>query len=351
MPPPSARPLTLVIGGYDPIVTCFAAPLSCTAPALTLLSSSDCGVHPSYLAVSPCGARAYAVQETPAGSVTALLRCPETGALIRINTCSSGGDDPCHISVSPCGRWVLVSNYSSGSLALLAVRPDGGLEPHAVLSPGANTHQAVFAEGGRVVHVACLGSDAVRTYALDAEAGVLTLTSSASLAPGAGPRHLVLSPCGTAAYVLNELDMSLATFSVERPSGRLVGPLAVVSTLPPGLSARAGWSCAHVLLSRDGRTLIASNRGHDSLCVWRLRAAGDTQVAEAPASWETAGGVLGLPRDFALSPEGSLLAVASQSGDSVTLLALDEATSALKVGTTHALPGGRGRRPCFVGWW
>lgn len=343
----AAAPLIL-LSGYCPVVT--ACALDVATGALTVVATSEGGDNPSYMAISPDGTRAYAVNETPAGRVSAFEFDAATGALKRINDVPSEGDDPCHVAVHPSGRFVLVANYSSGTLTALAVRPeDGGLAPLWSVSPGKNAHEARFSACGGRLYVPCLGSDAVLQYAFDAATGAIAplagAPASAPLATGAGPRHMAFSPDGAIAYVLNELDSTLTSFAVCAATGALEAP-QTLSTLPPGAAA-AGNSTAHVVVSPDGRLVIASNRGHNSLAVFTTAGASDG-ARLAPAAWETGGGDVCVPRDFALSPCGQLLVVANKATDSVTTFRVDASTGALAKLATTVLPAGRA--PTFVGW-
>lgn len=347
-----ASPLPLLlISGYGPRVAAFR--VDPRTGALTPAASSECGVNPSYAAFSPDGRTAYVVSETASGAVGAFAVAASTGALARVgDAVPAEGDDPCHVSVSPCGRWVAVSNYTSGSLTLLRVTPGGGLAPHWTSSPGRNAHQAVW-HGGRL-YAPFLGSDAVLQYRLDAEAGALAPlpgAPAAALPPGAGPRHLAFAPDGGAAFVLNELGCTLTSFAVDPATGGLVEP-ATVSTLPPGVAVAPGYSTAHVVVSPDGRFVVASNRGHNSLAVFAVGAPppGSRTPSLEPVCWEDGGGDVAVPRDFALSPDpaGALVVVANQAADSVTVFARDAASGRLAKLATTPLPAGS--KPCFVGW-
>ena len=46
-----------------------------------------------------------------------------------LNTVSSGGAGPAHLSIHPSGRFVLAANYFGGSVAVLPVLADGSLGP------------------------------------------------------------------------------------------------------------------------------------------------------------------------------------------------------------------------------
>ncbi|MBS7627251.1 beta-propeller fold lactonase family protein, partial [Candidatus Bathyarchaeota archaeon] len=90
-------------------------------------------INPSYLVIDPQGPNLYAVNEVrdflgkPGGGVTAFSIDPETGSLRFLNHQVSGGAHPCYISMDYRGRFLLVANYSGGSVSVIARREDGGL--------------------------------------------------------------------------------------------------------------------------------------------------------------------------------------------------------------------------------
>jgi 6-phosphogluconolactonase len=88
---------------------------------------------PSWIALDPRRRFLYAVNEIEDfggarhGSVTAYAIASGSGELTQINAVSSQGAGPAQCSVHPSGRFVFVSNYGTGNVAVLPVQPNGGL--------------------------------------------------------------------------------------------------------------------------------------------------------------------------------------------------------------------------------
>lgn len=302
-------------------------------------------VNPSFLAVNPEGRNLYAVAESPAaGSVVAYARDPETGTLRELNRRSSQGIGPCHLSVDASGRYVLVANYGSGSIAALPIGPDGSLDeaPGSVQHEGSSVnperqegphaHMIAPSPDGRYVYATDLGADRIFGYRLDPATGQLLPVAGAGAVaePGAGPRHFAFSPDGATVYVINELGFTVTRYAYDPDSGRLA-PLQSVPTLPPGFDE---WNlCAHVAVSPDGRFMYGSNRGHDSIATWAV--AGDgalTFLRHVPAGGKT-------PRNFTLDPSGAWLLVANQDSDTVVVMRRDVETGLPEEpGTAHDVP-------------
>lgn len=295
-------------------------------------------VNPSFLALSPDRRFLYAVSEgagmtfngKPSGMVNAYAIHPGTGILKLINSAASGGRGPCHLTVSPDGKAVLVANYSEGTVALLPVQSDGGVgEPvsvdqHTGKSVHPSRQKAPYAHSinttadGRFAFAADLGTDKIYTYRIDA--GLLSPVSTVALDPGSGPRHLALSADNRRAYVINELSNTITTFALDAQTGAL-SALQTVSTLPAGFTAG---TTAEVVVHPGGRFVYGSNRGHDSIAMFKVDpAAGKlTPVEHVSTQGRT-------PRNFSISPDGRWLIAANQDGDSLVVYAVDPATGKL----------------------
>ncbi len=300
-------------------------------------------VNPSFLALSPNRRHLYAVGEggganfngKPSGTVSAYSVNPTDGSLAMINTTVSAGSAPCHISVTPDGANALVANYSSGTVTLLPVRSDGGLDGpsyvdqhegksvHPSRQKGPYAHSINPSADGRFAFAANLGTDKVYTYRVDPTTHTLAPAepASVSLEPGSGPRHLAISPDGRHAYVINELANTLTTFALDADTGALK-PLQTVPTLPADFTAQS--TTAEVVVHPSGRFVYGSNRGHDSIAVFK--ADPETGTLTAVEHVSTGGRT---PRNFALDPSGRWLLAANQDSDSVVVFAVDSSTGRL----------------------
>lgn len=292
---------------------------------------------PSFLAVHPTGHFLYAVNEVntfggqAVGSVSAFAVDRRTGLLKALNQQSSQGAGPAHLIVDREGRNVLVANYGGGSVAVLPLGKDGKLksasamvqhtgssvnpqrqkEPHA--------HAIVLDPSNRFAYVADLGLDRVLVYQFDGRNGLLTLNSppSASVKPGAGPRHLAIHPTGRYAYVINEMNCTITAFTNDTEKGEL-REAQTISTLPAGQAMQSGFSGAELEVHPSGKFLYASNRGHDSIAVFAIdqNTGRLTYVENKPTQGST-------PRGFGIDPDGGYLLAGNQRSDSVVVFRID----------------------------
>lgn len=309
--------------------------LDMASGALTYLSTCTGIANPSYVVLDAQGHHLYCVEETAEGQVHAFSVDAATGALTPLNHHPSHGAEPCHLSLDRQGRWVLVANYSSGSIAVLPIQADGSLGPATEhvqhrggsVNPdrqeGPHAHWIYTDPANRFVLAVDLGLDAVLRYELDQANGTLRRieTVACTLSSGSGPRHLVFRPDGRFAYLLNELSSTLSAYAYDANTGEL-RPLQSLSTLPPGFSG-TNWTSA-VRVSPSGRFVYASNRGHDSIAIFASDPATGylSLVGHEPTQGKT-------PRDFNLDPTGTFLLAANQDSDSIVTFRVDGETGRL----------------------
>jgi 6-phosphogluconolactonase len=288
--------------------------------APTVDSWSKAVADPSWVEPSADGRLLYAVTEsTPAGKVSA-LRLDEQGRPTLLGSQPTGGG-PCHIQIHPGGRHLLVANYDGGSVQVFPILSSGGIGPASDTrkhtgKAASHAHQTVTDPTGHYVLAVDLGLDAVIGYEFDTAAGKLKEAFRTAFKAKSGPRHLAFHPNGTHAYVVGELDSTVAVCTWK--DGRLTTG-AVLSTRP-----KAGGGTnnpAAIAVSRDGRHVYVSNRGDDTVAVFTVGADGSgLTLAGAPSG----GGKQ--PRDLALDPTGTRVYLANEGSGEVTWLALDPAT-------------------------
>jgi 6-phosphogluconolactonase len=295
---------------------------------------------PSFLTRSSDGRFVFAVNEISSfggersGSVTSFAVDRATSKLTAINTESTRGAAPCHLMLDRTGRFLAVANYSSGSFAILPVGADGRLAPVSSLvanegsgpnrqrQEGAHAHMVRFDPENRFLYGADLGLDRVFVYHFDPSSGkpVANNPPSASVAPGAGPRHVAFHPNGHFAYVINELASTITAFGWNPAAGTLT-PMGTVSTLPAGFAGNN--STAEIAVHPNGKFVYGSNRGHDSIAVFSVAESGGLQFVEAVS---TRGRT---PRNFELDPTGRWLLAANQDSNTVAVFRIDATTGKL----------------------
>ena len=295
----------------------------------------------SFLAVEPGERFLYAVNEltqykgASSGAVTSFRVDRTTGKLSAINEVASRGADPCYISLDKTGKYVLVANYTGGSVAVFPVRKDGGLGDATAFvqhvgsgknparQEGPHAHWIETTPDNRFALVADLGLDGILVYRFDANRGTLTPNDPplTKVEAGAGPRHVAFHPNGKVLYVIDELASTVTVFSFD-PSKGTLHSLQSLSTLP--LEFTGNNDTAEIHVHPNGKFLYASNRGHDSIAVFSIDQM--TGKVSLTGSFSTQGKS---PRNFELDPTGTRLLVANQDRGNIVIFNVDETTGHL----------------------
>jgi 6-phosphogluconolactonase len=297
--------------------------------------------NPSWVALHPNGRFLYAVNEignykSPNnGGVSAFSIDRATGKLTFLNEVASRGADPCYITVDQTGKYVLVANYTGGSVAVFPVLADGKLgEASAFMQhtghgtnperqEGPHAHSIDLSPDNRFAMVDDLGLDELLVYKFDSGKGSLTPNDPpfAKLDAGAGPRHFVLRPDGKYAYVIAEMGHTVTVFSNDAASGKLQ-LLQTVTTLPKDFIGRN--DDAEIRVHPSGKFLYASNRGDDSIAVYAIDQSKGTLT---PVGSVHTGGKE--PRNFEIDPTGALLFAANQKSDNIVVFRIDAKAGSL----------------------
>lgn len=305
--------------------------------------------QPSFLALHPSRPLLYAVNETsefagqPGGSITAFSINHDDGSLTEINREAAHGSAPCHLIVDHSGRNVLVANYTSGTVAVLPINDDGSLAPASCVvqhegssvnpqrQEGPHAHSINLDASGQFAFVCDLGLDKVLVYRYDAERGQLTAHEppSTSVPPGGGPRHFAFHPSGRFAYTNLEITSAVHAFRYHPQTAVLYG-FQTISTVPEDVIP-PNQSTAEIQVHPSGRFVYCSNRGHDSIAVYRIdETSGElTYLENEPTHGQ-------MPRNFGIDPSGRFLLAANQDTDNVVVLAIDPDTGLLSF-TGHSI--------------
>lgn len=301
---------------------------------------------PSFLAIHPTGKFLYAVGEVSAvdgkkgGGVHAFGLDAATGKLTPLNSASPVGPGPCHVAVNPAGNMITVANYGGGSTVLYKLEPDGKIGAQAAFiqhGPGSSAtgnrqkdphaHCGVFDKSGNYSMTVDLGMDKVKVFKIDAAAGKVDDDAAAdiTLPPGSGPRHIAIAPDGKIAYVCGEIDSTVNVVELDLAGGGS----KTVQSLPTIPAKDPKNSTAEIVLAPSGKFVYVSNRGHNSIAVFKV---GDDRKLT------TVGHITGdikIPRNFNIDPTGKYMLIASQDSDKIGVWELDPATGLGKeTGTT-----------------
>ncbi len=303
------------------------------------VSNTDSVSNPSFVIVSGNENYLYAVNETNGtnpGRVSAFSFNKNNGSVKLLNSELTGGDDPCHLALSNDNKWLVVANYTGGSVSVFPVKNDGTVEPYTQLikdsgsginkerQEKAHVHEAIFSPDYKYVLTPDLGIDKVIIYKFNPSLKQPLTPSDSSYIQtpaGSGPRHITFHPRKKFAYLINELTGNVIAYSYRQDR---FTELQQIVTHPEDFNGAPG--SAEIVVSPDGKNLYVSNRGEENtITIFSI------DPLTGKLSLKGYQSTLGkAPRNFIIDPTGNYLLVANQDSDNIVIFKINKQTGLLK---------------------
>ena len=274
-------------------------------------------------------------------------------------------ETPCHVALSPDESIMSVAVYWSGIYGVMALDercatlgrdacpqasadgtecrpylttaalPNDAVGPRKDRQQKAFAHQTFYTPDGKLMGVCDLGCDRVNFYDYKKPGGLDKPVISLKADPGDGPRHAIFSNDGKFLFVVNELSSTVTSYKVEPPTSPLTNssthqlpPFTRIgkwSMLPEGCSLKPiDTKAAAIKLTADGKILMASNRGHDSIAFYAVNDDGTLtlkNVAKLTGKF---------PRDFELMPGEKFMVVGHKMSNEIQVYAFNREKCELK---------------------
>tara|TARA_B100000401_G_scaffold436047_1_gene378829 strand:+ start:132 stop:1229 length:1098 start_codon:yes stop_codon:yes gene_type:complete len=310
-------------------------------------STKDVDVtNPSFVHVSSSKKYLYSVSEVTSertGSVTSFEIDEKNGGLKFINKQPTKGTGPCHINSDPSDSVLITANYAGGSVSVFPINDDGSIselsdfKQHEGSSINKNRQEAAHAhsvsidQSGRYAYVCDLGLDKIFKYEINYETNTLSLdeNSITNVMPGSGPRHFAFHPNKEKVFVINELGGSISSYDLGNDGS--LNLIEAVNTLPDNYNGDS-WT-ADIHTSIDGKYVYGSNRGHDSIAIFKFEESTNNliSIGHHSSMGET-------PRNFSPSPDGKFLFVANQDTSNIATLKINDDGSLSDTGYNLDIP-------------
>jgi 6-phosphogluconolactonase len=297
---------------------------------ISIVDSTVHAMAPGYLAISPNKKNLYAVSGD--NKITAF----SIGAdkkLTPLNSQSSEGANPCHVSIHPSGKMAFLANYSGGNISAYTLKSDGSLNPPSYTEQytgsgpnekrqeKAHAHYVASSPDGKYVYAADLGTDKIMNYTVDVSSGKLSPNPAQpffSVKPGSGPRHFAIGNSGKSLFLLNELSATVTACKIEKNG--VISEIKTYETIPAGLTGNIS---AAVHIHPNGKFIYVSNRGHNSITGFKILPNGELELIEEITL------AISIPRDFNIDPSGKFMVIGNQDKNNLTVYNVDARTGKL----------------------
>ena len=240
------------------------------------------------------------------------------------------GKSPCHLCVTDktyklFKNLIFVANYSEGSLSIFETGISGkivqscqsihhfGKSVNRLRQDSSHIHFAAMTPDDEYLAVCDLGLDKVFLYPYSERKGISTNAGFINCPPGSGPRHMVILN-KYLAYVLTEMGNTVLVYNYFDSFEWGEELLQEISTLPPDFTGQSTAAAIHI--SPDWEYLGASNRGHDSIAIFKIQDDCKLDFLSHIMTGKE-------PRDFRFSPDSRWIISANQNDDSVTVYKIE----------------------------
>jgi 6-phosphogluconolactonase len=291
---------------------------------------------PAAFASLPFGKTLVALDEK-AATLVAYDVDPASGALHAAVRGASGGSRPGRTIIDRSGKYILVTNQASASVAVLAVGPGARLSSPNLFPAGAGAFGLALHPSNTVAFVANAKAGTLSQLTFNEGTGALTakLGAAIGLPWGSGPKLVICHPRGRWIYVLNDSNntvsvhafddrmgtVSRLAFQVVAAAGEANADKATADKASAG-KATAGKSHARELvLGPSGHFLYVLDGARDVVTTFAVddETGGLSEAGQAPSGGT---GAVGL----AVDPSGQFLVVVHQNSRHVAVFRLDGKT-------------------------
>lgn len=278
--------------------------------------------NPSFLTLDLEHNLGYAVSEKEEGELVSFKI--NGNELDIVNKVHTHGSSPCYVEKNE--NFLFTVNYMGGNISTYPILENGeiGEAVDTIMYEGSSVdserqesshpHTIVKDPLSPYLFVTNLGTDHIHLLKQNEETGKFIEAASVKTKPGMGPRHIAFHPNEPFVYVSGELDGTIAIYRWNREQSDLKH-INTISTLPSDFNEEN--TVAEIKVTRSGKTLYCSNRGHDSLAVFKIEEDGQLNLLQH-ASTEGSG-----PRHFTILPTEDYLFVGNQYSDNVHVFKLD----------------------------
>lgn len=283
-------------------------------------------VNPSFLCFDNTGRFLYTIHGD-FSEISSFAVDEKSGKIRYLNTVSTGGTNPVHLSVDRTNRWIFVANLQTGTVAVIPRKDDGTLcelkELYTI--PGkeegtvSHPHQVTQDPDGKYLIVSCQGRKQgfgqVDVFRINSEEGLLEKTDTVRSREIAEPRHFVFGKNRIWCYGVNEKDYSITYYHFNSEEGTLEAK-QILPTLPDTYTGD-GWASG-IVMCEDGKHVVVSNRKHDSITSFAIDQ--ETGMLTFCDCIKTGGGQ---PRFISLDEKKQAIVAANETTDTISFFTID----------------------------
>ncbi|MDO4230023.1 MAG: lactonase family protein [Capnocytophaga sp.] len=272
--------------------------------------------NPSYLAVSPDEKTFFAVSENGQedSEILSFALDKKAGKITFISRQNTHGGAPCYVLYDADNKNVMTANYVGGNISVFPVKENGILgeiSQNIGFSLHSHLHSVLASPKGKRIFATDLGADRLYSFRIVNNSLQRVENEDIIFEKGTGPRHFAFSNNGKYLYVLGELSREIIVFK------HIKNQFIRLQTIETD-RFKEGKGAADIHISNDGKFLYASNRlVNDGIAIFSIQKSGKLRKIGYQHTKKH-------PRNFAVSPDGKYMLVASRDENSVQVFEIQK---------------------------
>lgn len=243
--------------------------------ALTAISGSPftVGVAPEFLTTDTAGKFLF-VSNSTSGTISVFAIDPTSGVLTAVAgspftavACSTASAHRLKPFVHPNGAFLYLPDCVANSVRVFSIGSNGALSPlGSFLTGGLDPITVQGDPNGKFLYAVNFGSNDISAFTINSTTGALTAVPNSPFAAGTMPTNIAVNPGGSFAYVANSGGNSVIEYAVNTTTGALT--FGSSFTVAPGLSPE------FLVVDPSGAWLFVANHGSDNISAFAIQSDG-----------------------------------------------------------------------------
>ena len=281
--------------------------------------------NPSYLCMDKTHNYLYAVHGDQTHA-SALKIDHESGCLSLINTVDIHGQNPVYLIPDKSNQFILISCLGTENIVAVRRNSDGSLGnvafnyhlpgaeegknscPHQIFYDRHEKYLIVSAKGGRDITTGA--KTGINVFTFSPEEGFLPVFTLGGRNLDEC-RHVAVHPNNRFVYQVNERRNVVISYLLNEETGEMI-PFQTSQTLPDNCADPKLILASGIDITKDGRYLYVSNRGHDSVALFEA-----DPISGKLSSLGFVPSMGDFPRFLGIDPESRFLYVANERSDNI----------------------------------
>ena len=252
----------------------------------------------------------------------------ELNKLTFINKVSSSGSCPCHIEISNKNKMIFISNYMDGYFTACKLQENGMigtlLIKEIIKDNKSHMHCSKLFNDEKNLITVDLGTNTITVYSIDINH--IQKITSLELPENTQPRHIAIY--NNTIFLITEKSCMIYFLKFKNNKLQILNKISI---FPDNYIKKDSNTGAAIKISKDGKFIYLSIRGHNSISVFKYENKNIKFIQNISLQGQT-------PRDIEIDKTQNYLFVACQDSDEIEILKRNIGTGKLEYINSFKVP-------------